>query len=254
MKKTIEEYVNEYRILTNMYHYGTLYLHSEEYKINVTEQEIPVPQLEQEFEELFRNHIFQLKQDCLKNTGIQLEKFLNSNKNQISQKSIATDIYSCLYKAKVKNICDVKYALSKDWIIGELHTKIIKGRQKPFIHFYVTVTNQYISFEHLNSYILNGREIYEKTVEVDVTTLCRCTGKKDISGEWIFQNDIIESHSGTVVLYPDMVVKYGTYQAYCPHDQCDVPSVGFYATGENLPDMPIGEVEEYAKVVGNIHN
>lgn len=166
--------------------------------------------------------------------------------------SFKQNIYEYLYKAKVKNFSDYKYADCKKWIIGELQTKIIKGQQKSFIHFFVTVTNQYIPFHQLQNHIDNQEEIFEKVVEVDADTLSKCTGKEDISGKLVFENDIIESHDGTVVLWPEMIIRYGTYQAYCPHDQCYVPCVGFYATGEDLPDMPIGDLSEYAKVTGNI--
>lgn len=29
-------------------------------------------------------------------------------------------------------------------------------------------------------------------------------------------------------------------------------NVGFYAAGKGLPDMPIGSLKDYAKVIGNI--
>lgn len=80
----------------------------------------------------------------------------------------------------------------------------------------------------------------------------RSTGKKDISGQEVFEGDIIESHLGDQVLAEKMVVKYGTYQAYCPVDNEDMDSVGFYISASGLPDMPIGPMEDYAKVVGNI--
>ena len=50
----------------------------------------------------------------------------------------------------------------------------------------------------------------------------------------------------------NMIIKYGVYQVYCPVDKCYMDSVGFYAAGKGLPDMPISSLEDYAKVIGNI--
>jgi len=80
----------------------------------------------------------------------------------------------------------------------------------------------------------------------------KSTGKKDISGEEVREGDIIECHIGGNVLFDNLVIKYGTYQAYCPVDKCYTDSVGFYASGKGLSDMPIGPLEDYAKVIGNI--
>jgi hypothetical protein len=80
----------------------------------------------------------------------------------------------------------------------------------------------------------------------------RSTGKNDISGQEVFEGDVIESHLGGQLLSESLVIKYGTYQAYCPVDNCYMDSVGFYASGRNLPDMPIGPLEDYAKVIGNV--
>lgn len=79
------------------------------------------------------------------------------------------------------------------------------------------------------------------------------TGKKDISGECVYEGDFIESHQGTQVLDIVMQVKYGTYQAYCPTDDDYMDNVGFYVEAEGYPQMPLGPTEEYAKVIGNVH-
>ena len=200
---------------------------------------------------------FKRYEDVLHNELGKMFQYHFENKEDLhymeSNNSFVLNIYEHLYKAKVQHFSDYKYADHRHWITGELQTKIIKGQRKAFLHFFVTVANQYIPFHQLQKYMDNQEEIFEKAVEVDADTLSRCTGKEDISGELVFENDIIESHDGTVVLWPEMIIHYGTYQAYCPHDQCYVPCVGFYATGEELPDMPIGDLPEYAKVIGNIH-
>jgi len=83
--------------------------------------------------------------------------------------------------------------------------------------------------------------------------LMRYSGKRDISGQEVYEGDIIESHLGGQVLAGNLVIKYGVYQAYCPADKCNMDSVGFYATSQGYPDMPIGPLEDYAKVIGNIY-
>lgn len=89
-------------------------------------------------------------------------------------------------------------------------------------------------------------------VAINALTGRRSTGKKDISGQEVFEGDIIESHLGGQILADNMIIKYGVHQAYCPVDKCYMDSVGFYASGKGLPDMPIGSLEDYAKVIGNI--
>lgn len=80
----------------------------------------------------------------------------------------------------------------------------------------------------------------------------RSTGKIDISGQEVFEGDIVESHLGGQVSVDNIIIKYGVYQAYCPVEKCYIDNVGFYASGRGLPDMPIGPLEDYAKVIGNI--
>lgn len=95
--------------------------------------------------------------------------------------------------------------------------------------------------------------LYKWAHKIKVLSNRRSTGKNDISGQEVFEGDIIESHIGKgQVLAHNLVIRYGTYQAYCPVDKCFMDSVGFYASGKNLPDMPIGPLEDYAKVIGNI--
>lgn len=82
----------------------------------------------------------------------------------------------------------------------------------------------------------------------------RSTGKCDISGQEVFENDIIERHMADRILEGNLIIRYGTWQAFCPVDQCFMDSVGFYTIGEDLPDMPIGPLEDYACVIGNLEN
>lgn len=84
--------------------------------------------------------------------------------------------------------------------------------------------------------------------KVEEETVSRCTGKEYMDGETAFEGDIFESQvNGTI-----MILRYGTYQAYCPVDRCYMDSVGFYAEAEGLPPMPIGDLSDYALKIGNI--
>ena len=83
---------------------------------------------------------------------------------------------------------------------------------------------------------------------IDNSTICRCTGKEYMDSEPAWEGDVFESQlSGHL-----MILRYGTYQAYCPVDHQYMDSVGFYAECEGLPDMPIGDLKEYALKRGNI--
>lgn len=89
-------------------------------------------------------------------------------------------------------------------------------------------------------------------IEVDPVTVGQCTGKHDISGKEVFEGDIIESHQGSRILDIVMVIRYGTYEAYCPADGCYMDNVGFYVEAVGYPQMPLGPLKDYAKVIGNI--
>lgn len=96
-------------------------------------------------------------------------------------------------------------------------------------------------------------EIFPGTPEQRAYNVMRSTEKKDITGKEVFEGDIIESHMPDGrILAQNMVVRYGTYQAYCPVDKEYMDSVGFYVSTSGLPDMPLGSLDEYAKVIGNI--
>lgn len=85
-------------------------------------------------------------------------------------------------------------------------------------------------------------------VEIDATTLCRCTEKEYMDSEMAYEGDIFESQTCGLL----MVIRYGTFQAYCPVDGVFMDSVGFYASCDGFPDMPIGDLKDYALKKGNI--
>lgn len=81
----------------------------------------------------------------------------------------------------------------------------------------------------------------------------RSTGRYDMEGELLKEGDIIEVHVGTnKVLAENFIIKFGTYQAFCPIDKEYMDSIGFYISGNDYPDMPIGNIEECAKKIGNV--
>lgn len=83
----------------------------------------------------------------------------------------------------------------------------------------------------------------------------RATGKVDMSGREVREGDIIEIHVGTDrILDGHFEIKYGTWQAYCPVDKEYMDSVGFYVSSKDYPDMPLGRLEDYAEVIGNIYD
>lgn len=86
-----------------------------------------------------------------------------------------------------------------------------------------------------------------KCYKIIYDTLCRCTGKRDVHQELIFEHDFIESMNNSLV----MEVCYGECLAYCPEDVTWLPTIGFYAKAENYKDMPIGDLPEYALKLHN---
>lgn len=91
------------------------------------------------------------------------------------------------------------------------------------------------------------------TVPLKSIELMKNTHKTDISGTEVYEGDFLESHQGTQVLDILMLVKYGTYEAYCPADKEYMDNVGFFVEAVGYPQMPIGPLEDYAKVIGNAY-
>lgn len=100
--------------------------------------------------------------------------------------------------------------------------------------------------------LTDGKTDYLNVSLKDIV-LMKNTGKQDISGECVYEGDFIESHQGTQILDILMLVKYGTYEAYCPNDDAYMDNVGFYVEAVGHPQMPVGPLEEYAKVIGNVY-
>lgn len=100
--------------------------------------------------------------------------------------------------------------------------------------------------KNVNGKVIDENSLLDKNME-GTCVLMRYTGKCDMSGEDVYEGDVIENQDGV-----RMEIKYGLHDEYCRVDRCDMDSVGFYAVGEGLPEMPIGCLEDYAMVVGNV--
>lgn len=81
----------------------------------------------------------------------------------------------------------------------------------------------------------------------------RSTEHFDISEQEVYEGDFIESHQGTKILDILMLVKFGTHIAYCPADEQYMDGVGFYVAAVGYPQMPVGPLHDYAKVIGNTY-
>lgn len=82
--------------------------------------------------------------------------------------------------------------------------------------------------------------------EIEEDSIGMYTGKHDMHGAEVYEGDIIQNRDGT-----RMEIRYGLYNAHCPVDECSMDSVGFYAVGKGLPEMPVGCLEDYVVVIGN---
>lgn len=79
------------------------------------------------------------------------------------------------------------------------------------------------------------------------------TGQSDMTGKEVKEGDIIEIYVGeNKILSENFLISYGIYQAYCPVDKEYMDNVGFYVKSATYPDMPLGTLSDYAKVIGNI--
>lgn len=101
------------------------------------------------------------------------------------------------------------------------------------------------------AYIQTFREDGEmaELLETDPHTTCQFTQGTDKQGLPIYEDDLITGPSGQV-----MLIRFGEYEAYCPADEVFMRSVGFYAEAPGYPDMPIGPTDQYATLVGNLHD
>lgn len=95
----------------------------------------------------------------------------------------------------------------------------------------------------------DGDNALPAPIEINPHTAGRYTQGYDMIGNELYEDDLITGSNGLV-----MVIRYGEYQAYCPADEAYMRSVGFYAEAPGYPDMPIGNTDRYATMIGNIHD
>ena len=93
----------------------------------------------------------------------------------------------------------------------------------------------------------------EEWYDIDPASVGVSTGRCDISKQEVYEGDFIESHQGTQILDVLMLVKFGTHVAYCPADKAYMDGVGFYVEAVGFPQIPVGPLEDYAKVIGNTY-
>lgn len=138
-----------------------------------------------------------------------------------------------LYKAKRRE--------NGEWTEGSL-LRLKSGKDGCVYYIIPEITEESLSMQ--------GTELkfISSCYEVDASTVCKSTGKKYMDQEAAYQGDIFESQVNGIL----MVLRYGTYQAYCPVDRAYMDSVGFYAECKGLPDMPIGDLNSYALKRGNV--
>ena len=141
-----------------------------------------------------------------------------------------------LYRAKRKNWKN----LSKgEWWVEGAYVVMHHNDKRTHLHHFIIPDGSDLSY---------GVKVEDILTEIDYDTLCRCTGKEYMDGEIAYEGDIYKNPRCGVVF----VLKYGTYQAYCPADDAYMDSVGFYAEAEGYPQMPIGDLKEYGLKIGNI--
>lgn len=87
-------------------------------------------------------------------------------------------------------------------------------------------------------------------LEVDPETIQRFACVEDMTGNRLFEGDVIYNPEHKSVR---MEICYGKYAAYCPNDQEYMENVGFFVVTNTTEDaLPLGKTEEYALLLGNV--
>ena len=99
-------------------------------------------------------------------------------------------------------------------------------------------------FSEENGYlILRAMEVIPETIQ-------RFACMEDMTGERLFEGDVIYNPEHKTVR---MEICYGKYAAYCPNDQEYMETVGFYMVSNTTDDaMPLGPTKKYALLLGNV--
>ena len=104
--------------------------------------------------------------------------------------SLRDDIFADSFLVKARRVCD------DEWIVGNLLVD-----QKDSRKMYVGRFYQKIEESEKERTIINDLDVDEVIPE----TICRCSGKRDIDGNLIFENDKIKANDYIGV------VRYGEY-------------------------------------------
>ena len=114
-----------------------------------------------------------------------------------------------------------------------------------------------VSMDDGRTYILSDEDYTEKNgilsfraLEVIPETIQRFACVEDMTGERLFEGDVIYNPEHRTVR---MEICYGKYAAYCPNDKEYMETVGFYMVSNTTDDaMPLGPTKEYALLLGNV--
>lgn len=129
---------------------------------------------------------------------------------------------------------------NREWVIGNLIQSLTRS----------WISSEQEDKARLRS--ISNTQAQWRAVEVDLSTLCQCTGLKDKNGKPIWENDIVKD------LFSDACaqIKYGSYQS-C-FDSTKTEHVGFYVdwsgkyTKRYRKDLGYWINMVNAEVIGNI--
>lgn len=86
--------------------------------------------------------------------------------------------------------------------------------------------------------------------EVEPDTVQRFACAEDMTGEKLFEGDVIQNPEHETVR---MEICYGKYAAFCPNDQEYMENVGFFLVPSTTGDaLPLGATNRYARLLGNV--
>lgn len=105
-------------------------------------------------------------------------------------------------------------------------------------------------YRELKRYSEENGYLILRAMEVIPETIQRFACVEDMTGERLFEGDVIYNPEHRTVR---MEICYGKYAAYCPNDKEYMETVGFYMVSNTTDDaMPLGPTKEYALLLGNV--
>lgn len=103
--------------------------------------------------------------------------------------------------------------------------------------------NKFVHLEINGDGTFEGMEMWH---DITPGSIGASTMMPDMAGREAYEGDIIENSDGI-----RMKICLGVHLSFCPADRAYMPSMGFYAIAPDLPQMPIGSLEDYATIIGN---